>query len=76
MKAYRVAGTFLMGGKRQPFTKEVTADDEDSAMEWVYSVFGSRHRAKRREVTIAEVVEISEEELASRRRRPGAEEEE
>ena len=43
VKAFRAVGTFRSGVKNQPFTIDVVADDEDGAMEYVYSNFGSRH---------------------------------
>lgn len=55
MKAYRISGEFQMGSKRQPFTLETLAEDEEEATEWAYSVLGSRHRAKRRMIDIDDV---------------------
>lgn len=57
MKAYRITGEFQMGANRQGFTLETLADTEDDAAEWAYSVLGSRHRAKRRQITIDDVEE-------------------
>ena len=37
VKAFRAVGTFRSGVKNQPFTIDVVADDEDGAMEYVYS---------------------------------------
>ncbi len=76
MKAYRVAGTFSMGGRKQPFRKEVAAADESEAVEWVYSVLGSNHRTLRRDIAVVEVVEIPLEELEGGRLGRGAGEEE
>jgi large subunit ribosomal protein LX len=76
MKAYRVAGTFRLGRRKQPFTKEVEADDEGAAVEWVYSVLGSNHRLKRRQIEVNKVVEIPEEEMDRGRRRRASTEEE
>ena len=58
VKAFRAVGTFRSGVKNQPFTIDVVADDEDGAMEYVYSNFGSRHRVKRRFVVIEALSEI------------------
>lgn len=58
MKAYRVAGEFLMGRRFQPFSKEVAAEDEEGAVERVLSVLGSKHRTKRKHVRVREVAEV------------------
>ncbi|MAV94750.1 MAG: 50S ribosomal protein L18a [Euryarchaeota archaeon] len=58
VKAFRAVGTFRSGGKNQPFTIDVVADDEDGAMEYIYSNFGSRHGVKRRFVVVSSMGEI------------------
>ena len=58
VKAFRAVGTFRSGVKDQPFTIDVVADDEDGAMEYVYSNFGSRHGVKRRFVVVSSMSEI------------------
>ena len=58
VKAFRAVGTFRSGVKNQPFTIDVVADDEDGAMEYVYSNFGSRHGVKRRFVVVSSMNEI------------------
>ena len=59
VKAFRAVGTFRSGGKNQPFTIDVVADDEDGAMEYIYSNFGSRHGVKRRFVVVSSMNEIN-----------------
>lgn len=59
VKAYRAVGTFRSGVKNQPFTIDVVADDEDGAMEYIYSNFGSRHGVKRRFVVVSSINEIN-----------------
>ena len=59
VKAYRAVGTFRSGVKNQPFTIDVVADDEDGAMEYIYSNFGSRHGVKRRFVIVSSMDEIN-----------------
>ena len=59
VKAFRAVGTFRSGVKNQPFTTDVVADDEDGAMEYVYSNFGSRHGVKRRFVVVSSMSEIN-----------------
>jgi len=58
VKAFRAVGTFRSGVKNQPFTIDVVADDEDGAMEYIYSNFGSRHGVKRRFVVVSSMNEI------------------
>ncbi|MFL2954215.1 MAG: 50S ribosomal protein L18Ae [Candidatus Thalassarchaeaceae archaeon] len=58
VKAFRAVGTFRSGVKNQPFTMDLVADDESSAMEYVYSNFGSRHGVKRRFVVVSSMDEI------------------
>ncbi|DAC13143.1 MAG TPA: 50S ribosomal protein L18a [Candidatus Poseidoniales archaeon] len=58
VKAFRAVGTFRSGVKNQPFTIDVVADDEDGAMEYIYSNFGSRHGVKRRFVVVSSMSEI------------------
>ena len=58
-KAFRAVGTFRSGVKNQPFTMDVVAEDEDGAMEYIYSNFGSRHGVKRRFVIVSSMDEIN-----------------
>lgn len=64
LKVYRVSGTFLMGRKRQPFTKEIVSE-EGRVEEKVYSDIGGRHRCKRRDIRIEEIKEISKDEITN-----------
>ena len=58
MKAYRVAGSFRQGKKNQGFSMDLVAENEDGAKEKIMSNFGSRHGAKRREITIETIETI------------------
>ena len=58
MKAYRVAGSFRQGKKNQEFSMDLVAENEDGAKEKIMSNFGSRHGAKRREITIETIETI------------------
>ena len=55
---FRVTGNFKKGKKNQKFTKEVMGDNKQKAREYIYSIMGSKHRVKRREITIAKIEEI------------------
>lgn len=63
MKAYRISGTFQMGGDEQPFTLETLAESEDEATQWAYSVLGSRHRAQRRQIDVETVEQEAAEDV-------------
>ena len=63
MKAFRVRGTFSMGEKKQKFEYEVASENEDSAREQAFSVFGSKHRVKRRNIDISDIQNIEGEEI-------------
>ena len=52
---YRVEGTFQMDGKWRPYTKVVPAPSEELAQERVYTILGSKHRLKRREIRVGKV---------------------
>ena len=65
MKAFKVTGTFKMRPGMQKFEKEVAAKDERAAAEQVMSILGSKHKAKRREISITGVVAISEDDVKS-----------
>jgi len=63
MRAFRVEGLFKMGEKFQPFKKELIAETKDSAIEKVYSVFGSMHRVRRKEIKIENIQELKEDDI-------------
>ena len=51
-------GTAPFGSQRQHFSYDIPAEDADAATDYAYSILGSRHRIKRRSVTIENVAEI------------------
>ncbi len=66
MKVHRVMGKFRMGKKKgewQRFSKEVISEDEEGAIEKIYSLFGSKHRVKRTNIKIYDTEEMDEEEV-------------
>ena len=65
MKAFRVVGSYADPRKRQPFTIEVSAENEEAAREKVLSVLGSKHRLKRWEIDIAEIAELSPDQITN-----------
>ncbi|HMK15482.1 MAG TPA: 50S ribosomal protein L18Ae [Methanomicrobiales archaeon] len=54
-QSYRVEGTFQMDGKWRPYEKVISAPNEAQAKERVYTLIGSQHRLKRREIRVAKI---------------------
>lgn len=69
MKAFRVVGEIRKPNYRTKFTKEVLDTHPEKAVERILSELGSKHKAKRFEIRILEVVEIKPEELTDPRLR-------
>lgn len=63
MKIYRIKGWFRQGLFTQKFTRELAVASKEQALEKVYSEFGSRHKIKRNQINIEEVVELKPEEI-------------
>jgi len=63
MKAYRVKGTFLMGGAYSPFNREIEAMNEEDAREKTMSLLGSEHRCKRNKIRVETIVEVPMDEV-------------
>ena len=60
---YKVTGNFKKGKKIQKFTKEVLGTNKQNVEEYILSILGSKHRVKRREITITKIEEISPDEV-------------
>ena len=60
MKGFQVTGSFddVRQGQ-QPFCVEIAAEDDATAKEKIVSTFGSRHKVKRWQITIAEIKELA-----------------
>ena len=64
MKAYRISGTFRMGAiQENPFTIEIAAGKKDEAINKVYSMLGSKHGVKRREIRLKEVKPLKKDDI-------------
>ncbi|MBA3046474.1 MAG: 50S ribosomal protein L18a [Candidatus Thermoplasmatota archaeon] len=63
MKAFKVTGTFQMGRMTQHFSKEVISKDKNGATETILSDLGSKHKVKRYQISIKEVVELKPEDI-------------
>jgi len=65
MKAFRVVGSFADPRKRQPFSIEMAAEDEAAVRERALSTLGSKHRLKRRDIDITEIVELTPDQITN-----------
>ena len=57
-KIFQVSGEFLEKGKKKTFTKELKAFNTNYAAEKAVALMGSKHKIKRRHITILEVKEV------------------
>jgi len=58
VRVYRVSGRI----DKNTFSKEIAAAKEAHALEKIYAEMGSRHRAKRNQITILGIEEVPTEE--------------
>ena len=58
MKAYRISGLAPFGSVRNKFSLDLPAESKDAAEHMAYSIIGSKHKAKRRSITIESINEI------------------
>jgi len=63
IKIFRVMGEIKKHNYQTAFRKEVRALKPEEAVETVYTELGSKHRAKRFQINIVKVEEISPEEV-------------
>mgnify|MGYP006267322127 FL=1 len=63
MKVFRVTGEIRKPNLKTAFNKEVIAEKPEHALEKVYAELGSKHRVKRYHIKIANVEEISPENI-------------
>ena len=63
-KQYRIQGEIMKKRFFEPLTfdKVITATKEEHALERIYTELGSRHRAKRHEITITSISKEEQEE--------------
>jgi len=65
MKGFRIIGSFKDVRSEQKFSIEVAAENADAAKETALSVLGSRHKLKRRDITINEINELKPDEITN-----------
>lgn len=57
-KVFRVTGSFRATHHDQTFSKEVVAESEGAAKEYILSLFGSKHGVPRRLIRVEGVREV------------------
>ena len=62
-KIWKATGEYIKNKKKFVFTRELLGDKEAHVREKILSELGSRHRVKRRLITISEIKEIKPEEV-------------
>ncbi len=60
VKTYRIRGEIKKPNSVMNFLKEIAAIGEKQAIEKIYSLFGSRHHAKRFQMKIISIEELNE----------------
>jgi large subunit ribosomal protein LX len=60
VKAFQIQGEIRKPKATMPFRRIVRALDQNEAVEKIYSLFGSKHKAKRFQIKILKVEEKSE----------------
>ena len=60
---FRITGEIVKPNLKTTFRKEIRAVSPENAKEKVYTDIGSKHRAKRHQVRIQKVEEVSSEEI-------------
>jgi large subunit ribosomal protein LX len=58
-KKFEVKGTFLMGEDWKPYTKVVSAPNEEQAKERTFATIGSKHNLKRRYIKVDAVAPVA-----------------
>ncbi len=63
VKIFRVTGKIVKPNLKTDFKKELRAMKQEDAIERIYKEIGSKHRAKRFQIKIVKVEEITPEEV-------------
>ena len=58
---FRIAGEIKKGKTRIPFAVQISALKQEHALQLLYAEMGSKHRARRFEITINSVEQVKEE---------------
>ena len=54
-QSFHVEGTFRINGAWRPYMKVISAPNEEQARERVYTLMGSQHRLKRRDIQVGKI---------------------
>ena len=66
VRMFKIAGEIKKGKTRIPFAVEVSALKQEHALQRLYADMGSRHRARKFEITINSVEQVNREEQAAK----------
>ena len=55
----RLTQGFAIGGEWHPYTKIIEAPNETQARERAFTIFGSKHRLKRRYITVSSITALN-----------------
>ena len=61
VRTFKITGEIKKGQTRIPFAVDINALKQEHAMQRLYADMGSRHRARRFEITIESVEEVNPE---------------
>jgi large subunit ribosomal protein LX len=64
-KIWRASGEYIKKNRKFTFTREILGDKETHVREKILSELGSRHRVRRKHITINEVKELKPEEVTN-----------
>jgi large subunit ribosomal protein LX len=59
VKKFRISGILRKGGDKLPFRKEFAALKKEDALQHLYTDMGSRHKARRFEISIDNIEEVT-----------------
>ncbi|MDH4213802.1 MAG: 50S ribosomal protein L18Ae [Candidatus Odinarchaeota archaeon] len=62
-KIWRASGEYTKNKRKFRFTRELLGEKEDHVREKIFSELGSRHRVRRKYITISEVKQLKPEEV-------------
>ena len=59
VKVFQIKGDLRKRGEKLPFHKEIRAVKREDAVQTLYAEMGSKHKARRFEITIKSIEEVS-----------------
>lgn len=60
VRRFKITGVLRKGGDSLPFSKDIKAVKKEDALQHLYSDMGSRHKARRFEITVKQIEELIE----------------